>query len=168
MLLNNIEIFLKKKQPKSVNMVMGYIFLGICINFTNNRTNAVAENLKTLKIFPFYAKYTILWQKMQKLWVNLTKFKLRKKPIPRHSTKANVKSFWWNSFYLAHETQRSSRFICLISRSWYEQLSESFGFIYHILKLLILDDMISIRHWFDFDYPSKIQPKQIGHYIPQI
>ena len=60
MLLNNIEIFLKKKQPKSVNMVMGYIFLGICINFTNNRTNAVAENLKTLKIFPFYAKYTIL------------------------------------------------------------------------------------------------------------
>ena len=67
-------------------------------------------------------------------------------------------------FRIRHNAQ-TDLFAKQISRNWYEKLSESFDFIYHILKLLILDDIISIRHWFDLDYPNKIHRKQIGHYI---
>ena len=70
---------------------------------TNNRKNIVTENLKNLKILPFYRLCTKAWPKTRKLWVNPKNCDRRKKAssirFTKHCVKSvQIQSFFWSVF----------------------------------------------------------------------
>ena len=81
---------------------------------TNNRKNIVTENLKNLKILPFYRLCTKAWPKTRKLWVNPKNCDRRKKAssirFTKHCVKSvQIQSFFWSVFSCIQSEYRKIR-----------------------------------------------------------